>query len=46
VSAPNAVRAFVAERRDDEVTRGLRELGADELGDCDVARAARPAPSS
>ena len=30
------MRAFVAEQRDGEVRRGLRELGADELGDGDV----------
>jgi acrylyl-CoA reductase (NADPH) len=33
---PERVRALVAERRDDEVTRELRELSADELGDGDV----------
>jgi acrylyl-CoA reductase (NADPH) len=30
------VRAFIAEQQDDEVSRGLRELDDDELGDGDV----------
>jgi acrylyl-CoA reductase (NADPH) len=30
------VRAFIAEQQDDDVTRGLRELDDDELGDGDV----------
>jgi acrylyl-CoA reductase (NADPH) len=30
------VRAFIAEKTDDDVTRGLRELGDDELGEGDV----------
>jgi acrylyl-CoA reductase (NADPH) len=34
---PQQVRAFVAEKRDDGVVRGLRTLASDELGDGDVA---------
>jgi len=34
--APSVVRAFVAEQRDDGVTRELRELPAEELGEGDV----------
>jgi acrylyl-CoA reductase (NADPH) len=35
-SAPERVRAFVAEQRDGEVGRGLREVALDELGEGDV----------
>jgi putative YhdH/YhfP family quinone oxidoreductase len=35
-SAPSSFRAFVAERGDDDVDRGLRTLGPDALGEGDV----------
>src|SRR4051794_1306565 len=35
-AVPDSFRALVAEKRDDDVERGLRELAADDLGDGDV----------